>query len=92
MIDDYLDGIEPIGFRESNYVIHCDGRKQASVLGVWYGYNGGFCGVCVDLISLADSASSDKLPYEGPHFRPDVVPLDQLNISCLPWMSVTLVY
>ena len=76
MIDDYLDGIEPIGLQKSDYVIHCDGRKWVNVLGVWYGYDGGFCGVCVDFVSLADGTSSDKLPYEGPHLQPDIVPLD----------------
>ena len=76
MVHYYLDGIKPIGFQKSDYVIHCDGREQAGVLGVRYGYDGGFCGVCVDFVSLADGASSDKLSYESPHFRPDIVPLD----------------
>ena len=39
MINDYLDGVEPIGLQESDYVIHCNGRKWASVLGVWYRYD-----------------------------------------------------
>ena len=73
MVDNYLDGIESVGLWKSDYVIHCNGRKWASVLGVQYGYHGGFCGVRVDFVSLADGASFDKLLYESLHFRPDVV-------------------
>ena len=87
MVNNYLDGIEPIGLWKSDYVIHCDCRERASILGVRYRYHGGLCGVHVDLVSLASGASSDKPPYEGPHFWPNIVSLDQLDVSCLPWVS-----
>ena len=86
MINHHLDGVEPVRFGEPDYVVHCNCGEGACILGVWYGYDGGFCGVRVDLISLADGASLDKLSYESPHFWPDIVPLDQLDILCLPWM------
>ena len=76
MIDHHLDGVEPVRFREPDYVVHCNCGEGVCILGVWYGYDGGLHGVCVDLVGLATGASSNKFVYEGPHFRPDIVLLD----------------
>ena len=87
VIDHHLDGIEPIRFGESDYVVHCNCGEGVCILGVWYGYNRGFHGMGVDLICLAAGAPLDEFPDEGLHFRPNIVLLDQLNVLCLLWMS-----
>ena len=87
MVHNYLDGIETVRLWEPDYVVHCDCRKGAHVLGVWYGYGGGFHEMCVDFVGLAAGASVDEFLYKCPHFRPDLVLLDWFNVLCLPWVS-----